>query len=166
MRTIKIASTTPAIVKPVKATKRVAKPAPIVAAATNTKATDKHIARADRAAVLNAHRDTVSAFYATASLTVHKAKAASLDTYVSRVTTPVQRVATGGGTTERDHSMLVLLHNNSKAGVFDPVALACDAGVLSRLASVAFVSYDAKAQAFSLTAAGTERAKLVIRKAA
>lgn len=122
--------------------------------------------RSERAAVLEAHRATVSRFYAEASLTVHKRKAATLDTYAARVQHPVQRIATGSGPSERDQSLLALIHANSdKAGTFDPVALAADAGVISRLASIAFITYDAKAHTFSLTAAGRERAAVITRKA-
>lgn len=127
---------------------------------------DKANARSERQAVLGKHRDHVATFYAGASLTAHKHKAAPLDLYISRATKPTQCVNPATGTTERDHSLLALIFANSKAGTFDPVALGADAGVISRLASVAFIAYDAKASAFILTAAGTERAKLITRKQA
>lgn len=114
---------------------------------------------------LDALRTEARAYYSSgASLAVHKAKPAPLDVYASRVLDPVQRAANGA--TVRDESGLaIILGNVADDGVtFDPVALAIDAGILSRLASLDFVTTDGRT--FSLTPAGAERARNVVRKRA
>lgn len=166
MRNLSISTAVSA--KPAKAVKAArvisTKPGKAVAKPATPAADGKLAARTERQAVLDTHRSTVARFYNGASLTAHKHKACTFDNYAAVCSTPTHRCGPNG-TSERDHSMLALLLANSKAGVFDPVALACDAGVISRLASVAFISYDSKAKTFALTALGTDRAKLVTRKA-
>lgn len=120
-------------------------------------------ARAERQALIDEARTFVASFYNGASLTVHKHKAASRDVYASRVSHPVQKCA-GGNLTSRDESLLALCLSeaNSKTFAFDPVALACDAGGLSRLASVDMLTF--KDDTFTVSPTGAARAKALLKR--
>ncbi|HYD83949.1 MAG TPA: hypothetical protein VEA63_07840 [Opitutus sp.] len=149
--------------KPAKQAKQAAKPATAKAKAVKPADPAAIKARAERQAVITGHRQAVAAIYSGASLTVHSSRAAPVNAYVERISAPVQRIGKSGPTT-RDNSLLALLARNAKPnGDFDPVALACDVGAISRLASAGFVTL--RDGTPNLTKAGRERGNNEHRKA-
>lgn len=151
MRKISTKTTKPATVKP--AANVAAKP---VAAA---------IAKPSRSEIADACRAYVSRFYAGASLTAHHKKPCALSVYTARIAKPVQ-ICANGVTSQRDHSLLALIASkaDAKTGAFDPVAILADAGVISRLASVGYLTM--RGDTCTLTDTGAERARIVAKQAA
>lgn len=122
---------------------------------------DQSAARAERQLVIDTQRAAVSTFYSGASLTVHSKRAASRTLYIDAAVKQPMQIGPSGAST-RDESLLALIGRHAdKAGAFDPVALAADRGVISRLASGGFLSFDNKADTFALTATGISRAALL-----
>lgn len=119
-------------------------------------------ARADELAKL---REAARAFYNGASLAVHARRAAPIDVYAARVLEPVQRPANGIPSVRDESGLALILANVAGDGVsFDPVKLAFDVGIISRLSALSFIETDGAA--FRLTKAGAERARIVIKRAA
>ena len=141
---------------------KAAKPAtskPVAAAAKPVAADNKP----DRAAIVSACREHVAKLYNGASLSVHSRKPCTAAAYASHITKPVQRAANGAS--PRDESLLSLIASRSdaKTGAFDPVAIVADLGVISRLASLGYITM--RGDACTLTDTGAERARLVAKRA-
>ena len=144
---------------PAKPAKRAAsKPAP-ASHAKPEQAADKRAAKQAFADELRAY---ASRFYANASLAAHKLHPAPRDLYISRAVNPVQ---IANSISARDESGLALLLSQSKAGAFDPVKLAFDVGILSRLASQSLVAYIGESDSFALTARGATVARAIVKRA-
>lgn len=122
--------------------------------------------RAERVALIDNARAYVARFYGKASLAIHAKRPLARQQYVDRCNNPVQRA---NSETERDSSGLAYLLSiaNKQSGAFDPCAgSGCDAGVISRLASLKLIAFDAKADAFMLTSTGLSRARAIVKRAA
>lgn len=149
-----LASAPAAIVAPV---------APAIAAPAKP---DKAAERSARVALTVASHAFTSALYS-GSQPVHSAKPGKLADYIARIQQP--RHTAPNGTSERDHVLLrrivAVLGPVSAGTAFDPSApnLAADIGVISRLASVAYIVTDGSTVTF--TKAGAERAMLVSKPA-
>jgi hypothetical protein len=140
-----------------------AKPA---AKATTAPVAAKPVANVpDRAAIADACRSFVSRFYNQASLSVHTRKPCTAATYAAHIAKPVQKCGPAG-TSARDESLLCLIASkaDAKTGAFDPVAILADAGVISRLASVGYLTM--RGDACTLTDTGAERARVAAKRAA
>jgi hypothetical protein len=119
----------------------------------------------DRQAVINECREAVAKHYNEASLSVHSKRPCAAAVYIERIAKPVQKCGPAG-TSTRDESLLALIASKAdKAGTFDPVAIAADAGVISRLASVGFISLNSDKQPV-ITTTGSERARLAAKRVA
>ena len=91
------------------------------------------------------------------------ARALETDLLTADSRQPVQRAANGAS--PRDESLLSLIASRSdaKTGAFDPVAIVADLGVISRLASLGYITM--RGDACTLTDTGAERARLVAKRA-
>jgi hypothetical protein len=118
-------------------------------------------AKPERAQLIGEARVLCSDYYSGPSPVIHSLKPGKLGDYAARCDSPAQRVAGGsiGAFTARDDSLIVAIdHYADKAGRFDPVALACDLGAISRSASANAITH--AGGTFTITAAGKERASL------
>lgn len=159
----------PIIVKPAR-TKR-AKPATIKAKAKQAAkpeavakpAKPADTERATRVAIVAECLKLAAQHYNGASPSFHRsARPCRRDDYVSRVLNPVQ---TAKSPSERDESHLATIVTRSKRdATFDPAALCCDLGVISRLASLKLIAYESTADAFSLTTTGAKLARNVAKR--
>ena len=133
--------------------------APIVA--------DKAADRAARQALTAEAHLFVSALYDGASKPVHRTKPGKLAAYIARIQHPGHACGDAGPST-RDHALLMRIATVAdKAGAaFNPcdAAIAADLGVVSRLASVAYIATDG--ETVTLTEAGAERIRLLRKRAA
>lgn len=102
-------------------------------------------------------------FYDGASLAVHSRKPCKRSDYIARTLNPVQRA---DNPTTRDESALALILSRSNGGgIFDPCAgSGLDLGAVSRASSLGFIRYDAKADTFTLTTSGIERARAILKR--
>lgn len=137
-----------------KAGKAVAKPAVPANAA----------ARSERQALTDTARVTARKLYSGSSLVVHAHRAPKLADCIARIKNPVMPA---NSATVRDQSLLLLIAGTTgfKAGSFDPTApgLNCDLGVISRLASLSFLS--APGDKPTLTERGAEYARAARKSA-
>lgn len=109
----------------------------------------------------------IAAFYAAGrklysgpSNVIHTRKPGKLDAYIARVKQPVQSADVAS---PRDEALLAIIHRNNVNGTFDPCAIAADLGVISRLASLGYVTMRGDKLALSTT--GAERAAIVAKRA-
>lgn len=123
-------------------------------------------ARAAQAEAAAKCRELARRYYNGASCVAHmRRKPTSADCF-ARVADPIQRMR-DGTPSERDLAGLALaLSGANSTGVFDPTALYFDLGVLSRLASGAFVDLSNDGAHIKLTPSGLARAKATVAKAA
>ena len=135
-------------------------------AATDAKRASAEAQRTERQADIDALRDTARRFYAGASLAAHRAKPSPRDAYVARAVSPAQQCRDGVLTPRDESGLALLLSGADKAGTFDPMRLAFDVGILSRLASVDLVAYVGASDSFTLTEAGRNRARAIVKRAA
>lgn len=123
---------------PAKAGKPAAAAAPAVAKPA-TPAADN--ARAERAAATAATFAKARKLYSGNSAPVHSKRTPKLSDCIARIKSPIQ---TTDSATVRDTALLRLIADSigGKPGAFDPTspALACDLGVISRLASLSFLA--------------------------
>lgn len=116
-----------------------------------------------RQAELDSLRAYAATFYAGASNVAHKSKARGRDEYASRALQPVQ---IANSLSVRDEAGLALILSKANgSGVFDPVSIAFDLGVLSRLASRQLATYNPQADTFTLTQAGLSTARGIVKRA-
>jgi hypothetical protein len=157
----KITTTKAASNKPAKAAATVK---PVAAVAAKPAKPDATNDRAERVALIGEARKAVAATYNGASLAVHSSRTPKLADCIARIAQPVQQAANGAS--DRDHSLLLRIASQAKAGAFDPSspAIAADLGVISRLASLKYIATDGKA--CTITASGAERVALLRSKAA
>jgi len=120
-------------------------------------------ARSERVELLGTERKRVASFYNGPSLTVHASRHPKLSDCVERIAKPIQRA---DNPSVRDESLLLAIGAHAdKSGAFDPSTFGCDLGVISRLASLGFLTVNS-ANMPALTKAGTERAASVKSRAA
>jgi hypothetical protein len=148
------------ITKP--ATRNVAKAAKASAAKPVKPATPAN-AEAPAASRFDAHRTTAKAFYSGDSLTVHSRKPGKAAAYLDRIRNNTHSTSVA---TARDESLLAVIHRNNNAGAFDPVALGADLGVISRLASLGYITVRGTGENATpaLTNTGAERARIVANR--
>jgi hypothetical protein len=110
----------------------------------------------------HANRATVAKHYNGASLASHATRAPKLSEALARVASPIQRAKSASA---RDESGLALAETLADdAGTFCPLAGTFDLGVLSRLASLGFLSV--AGDRIQLSPAARDLARNVIKRAA
>lgn len=151
-------------VKPVKAKAVAATEAVVIAAPVKPSHAD---ARAERQALINTALAFVSNLYSGASMPVHTSRTPKLADCIARIQQP-RHVAGAGGASDRDHALLLRLASVADAGslAFDPSSpnVAADIGVLSRLASVGYITTDGTE--CTITKAGAERVSFLTNRKA
>lgn len=119
--------------------------------------------RAERVAIVGECLALAGQHYHGASPSFHRsARPCKRADYVARVLSPVQ---TAKSPSERDESHLATIVTRAKRdATFDPAALCCDLGVISRLASLALIEFDDASDTFSLTTAGAKLGRNVAKR--
>jgi len=157
----------PVAAKPAKAAKpskpRAAKPAVEATPAPAPKPATADTSAADEARCAEL-RALAAKYYAGASNAAHQRKPGKRDDYAKRITTPVQRIGSGGPSTRDESGLALILSAAKRDGSFDPCAINLDLGIASRLASVGMLAF--ASDTFTLTKPGRERANLVVKRAA
>lgn len=145
-----------------KPTKAAAKPRNVKAAAKPSKPASSDAARNAERERCAANAAIVRPHYSGPSLATHRSRAPRLADALQRIASPIQCAKSA---TVRDDSGLLLCFKHSGAdGTFNPCDATADLGMLSRIASLGFISTDGKTA--KLTASGLSRAKLLAKRKA
>jgi hypothetical protein len=122
--------------------------------------------RAERRARVAAINAAIRVLYAGASPAYRRSgRVHSFTTYADTVTAPRQSIGPNGPSERDDSGLLGLLQNSDADGLFSPVNLCVDLGVISRLASVGFLA-SVGGERLAFTEAGLARANGAASRAA
>lgn len=124
---------------------------------------------AERVALINALRASVARIYNGPSLAVRSnPKRINASIYADLIAAPKHRTTLARVSVRDESALAEIITRGDAAGCFDPVALNLDAGIFSRLASIAFIEPAPKSAKlpYRLSKAGAEHARKAAKRAA